>query len=84
VAIERAVVSVYDKTGIVEFARSLAKARVEIVSTGGTAKLLRDAGLAVRDMTTGDTRRLTNTGSRAVSQESALPEFESESAGTGR
>ena len=49
-AIERAVVSVYDKTGIVEFARALAKARVEIVSTGGTAKLLRDAGLAVRDI----------------------------------
>ncbi|HEY4579949.1 MAG TPA: hypothetical protein VIG89_02845, partial [Candidatus Acidoferrales bacterium] len=48
--IERAVVSVYDKTGIVEFARALAKARVEIVSTGGTAKLLRDAGLPVRDV----------------------------------
>jgi len=50
VTIERAVVSVYDKTGIVEFARALAKARVEIVSTGGTAKLLRDAGLPVRDV----------------------------------
>ena len=49
-AIERALVSVYDKTGIVEFARSLAKAKVEIVSTGGTAKLLRDAGLGVRDI----------------------------------
>jgi phosphoribosylaminoimidazolecarboxamide formyltransferase/IMP cyclohydrolase len=50
VTIERALVSVYDKTGIVEFARSLAKAKVEIVSTGGTAKLLRDAGLTVRDV----------------------------------
>ncbi len=48
--IERALVSVYDKTGIVEFARALAQAKVEIVSTGGTAKLLRDAGLAVRDI----------------------------------
>jgi phosphoribosylaminoimidazolecarboxamide formyltransferase / IMP cyclohydrolase len=50
VAIERALVSVYDKTGIVEFARALAAAKVEIVSTGGTAKLLRDAGLPVRDI----------------------------------
>jgi phosphoribosylaminoimidazolecarboxamide formyltransferase / IMP cyclohydrolase len=50
VAIERALVSVYDKTGIVEFARALSKAKVEIVSTGGTAKLLREAGLPVRDI----------------------------------
>src|SRR5579871_3882711 len=50
VAIERALVSVFDKTGLVEFAQALAKAGVEIVSTGGTAKLLRDAGLAVRDV----------------------------------
>jgi phosphoribosylaminoimidazolecarboxamide formyltransferase/IMP cyclohydrolase len=50
VAIERALVSVYDKTGIVEFARTLAGAKVEIVSTGGTAKLLREAGLPVRDV----------------------------------
>ena len=49
-AIERAVISVYDKTGIVEFAKALARAKVEIVSTGGTAKLLRDAGLTVRDV----------------------------------
>ena len=49
-AIERALVSVYDKTGIVEFAHALVKSKVEIVSTGGTAKLLRDAGLAVRDI----------------------------------
>ncbi len=49
-AIERALVSVYDKTGLVEFAQSLARAGVEIVSTGGTAKLLRDAGVTVRDV----------------------------------
>ncbi|MGA2718839.1 MAG: IMP cyclohydrolase, partial [Candidatus Acidiferrales bacterium] len=40
-AIERALISVYDKTGVVEFARDLAGLGVEIVSTGGTAKLLR-------------------------------------------
>jgi phosphoribosylaminoimidazolecarboxamide formyltransferase/IMP cyclohydrolase len=48
--IERALISVYDKTGIVELARELASLGVEIVSTGGTAKLLRDAGVAVRDV----------------------------------
>jgi phosphoribosylaminoimidazolecarboxamide formyltransferase/IMP cyclohydrolase len=50
VAIERALISVYDKTGLVEFAQQLARAGVEIVSTGGTAKLLRDAGVGVRDV----------------------------------
>ena len=49
-AIERALVSVYDKTGIVEFAQQLARSGVEMVSTGGTAKLLRDAGISVRDV----------------------------------
>ena len=49
-AIERALISVYDKTGIVEFARELASLGIEIVSTGGTAKLLRDAGIPVRDV----------------------------------
>ncbi len=49
-AIRRAVISVWDKTGIVEFARALAEFRVELVSTGGTARLLREAGLAVRDI----------------------------------
>jgi phosphoribosylaminoimidazolecarboxamide formyltransferase / IMP cyclohydrolase len=49
-AIARALISVYDKTGIVEFARELASLSVEIVSTGGTAKLLREAGVAVRDV----------------------------------
>ena len=49
-AIERALISVYDKTGVVEFARGLASLGVEIVSTGGTAKLLRDSGIPVRDV----------------------------------
>jgi phosphoribosylaminoimidazolecarboxamide formyltransferase / IMP cyclohydrolase len=50
VAIERALISVYDKTGVVEFASELASLGIEIVSTGGTAKLLRDAGIPVRDV----------------------------------
>ena len=49
-AVERALISVFDKTGIVDFAKKLAALRVEILSTGGTAKLLREAGLAVRDV----------------------------------
>lgn len=48
--IQRAILSVTDKTGLVEFARKLAVLGVEFVSTGGTAKLLRDAGIAVRDI----------------------------------
>ncbi|WP_188053245.1 bifunctional phosphoribosylaminoimidazolecarboxamide formyltransferase/IMP cyclohydrolase [Sphingosinithalassobacter sp. CS137] len=50
IAIRRALLSVSDKTGIVDFARALAAAGTELVSTGGTAKALRDAGLAVRDV----------------------------------
>jgi len=50
VPIERALISVYDKTGIVDFARELASLGIEIVSTGGTAGLLRDAGISVRDV----------------------------------
>jgi len=50
VGIGRALISVYDKTGVVDFARRLAARGVEIVSTGGTAKLLREAGLRVRDV----------------------------------
>jgi phosphoribosylaminoimidazolecarboxamide formyltransferase/IMP cyclohydrolase len=49
-AIERAVISVFDKTGIEDFARGLAALGVEIVSTGGTARLLRDAKIPVRDV----------------------------------
>jgi phosphoribosylaminoimidazolecarboxamide formyltransferase/IMP cyclohydrolase len=46
-AIKRALISVSDKTGVVEFAQQLQAAGVEILSTGGTAKLLADAGLTV-------------------------------------
>jgi phosphoribosylaminoimidazolecarboxamide formyltransferase/IMP cyclohydrolase len=48
--VRRALLSVTDKTGLVEFARSLASHGVELVSTGGTARALRDAGLAVKDI----------------------------------
>src|ERR1041384_2976897 len=48
--IQRALLSVSDKTGLVPFAQALAKAGVELISTGGTAKALRDAGLAVKDI----------------------------------
>jgi phosphoribosylaminoimidazolecarboxamide formyltransferase/IMP cyclohydrolase len=48
--IRRALISVSDKTGIVDLARELARFNVEIISTGGTAKALRDAGLSVRDI----------------------------------
>lgn len=48
--IKRALISLSDKTGAVEFAQALAGFGVEIVSTGGTAKSLRDAGLDVTDV----------------------------------
>jgi phosphoribosylaminoimidazolecarboxamide formyltransferase/IMP cyclohydrolase len=48
VQVARALLSVSDKTGIVDFARGLAELGIEIVSTGGTARELTDAGLAVR------------------------------------
>ena len=48
--VRRALVSVHDKSGVVEFARGLASLGVEILSTGGTAKLLRDSGVKVRDV----------------------------------
>jgi len=48
--IQRAILSVTDKTGLVEFAQKLAALKVELVSTGGTAKLLREAGIAVKDI----------------------------------
>lgn len=46
----RALLSVSDKTGLIEFAQALAKHRVELISTGGTAKALREAGLRVREV----------------------------------
>jgi phosphoribosylaminoimidazolecarboxamide formyltransferase/IMP cyclohydrolase len=48
--IRRALLSVWDKAGMVEFARALVDLGVELVSTGGTASVLRDAGLAVTDI----------------------------------
>ncbi|HXR09835.1 MAG TPA: hypothetical protein VN792_03610, partial [Candidatus Acidoferrales bacterium] len=48
--VERALLSVYDKTGIVEFARRLAALKIELLSTGGTAKLLREEGIPVKDV----------------------------------
>jgi phosphoribosylaminoimidazolecarboxamide formyltransferase / IMP cyclohydrolase len=48
--IQRAILSVTDKTGLVEFARRLSALGIELVSTGGTAKLLGDSGIAVRDI----------------------------------
>jgi phosphoribosylaminoimidazolecarboxamide formyltransferase/IMP cyclohydrolase len=48
--IQRALLSVSDKTGLVPFAQALAAAGVELISTGGTAKALRDAGLTVKDI----------------------------------
>ncbi|MBY0331512.1 MAG: bifunctional phosphoribosylaminoimidazolecarboxamide formyltransferase/IMP cyclohydrolase [Acetobacteraceae bacterium] len=50
VPIRRALISVSDKTGLVEFGRFLAARGVEILSTGGTARALREAGVAVRDV----------------------------------
>ncbi|MFN0046880.1 MAG: bifunctional phosphoribosylaminoimidazolecarboxamide formyltransferase/IMP cyclohydrolase [Sphingorhabdus sp.] len=50
VVIKRALLSVSDKTGLVELGHALAARHVELVSTGGTAKTLREAGLAVKDI----------------------------------
>lgn len=48
--IKRALVSVYDKTGVVDFARGLHNLGVEIISTGGTAELLKKEGIPVREV----------------------------------
>jgi phosphoribosylaminoimidazolecarboxamide formyltransferase/IMP cyclohydrolase len=48
--IKRALISVSDKTGLAQFAKSLQAMGVEILSTGGTAKALREAGVTVRDV----------------------------------
>lgn len=49
-AIKRALISVSDKSGLIEFAKKLAEADVEILSTGGTAKAMREAGIEVIDV----------------------------------
>ncbi|HEY2572632.1 MAG TPA: bifunctional phosphoribosylaminoimidazolecarboxamide formyltransferase/IMP cyclohydrolase [Verrucomicrobiaceae bacterium] len=48
--IQRALISVFDKTGLIPFAQALVTAKVELVSTGGTAKALREAGLPVIEL----------------------------------
>ncbi len=50
IKIQRALLSVSDKTGLVPFAQILAAAGIELISTGGTAKTLREAGLTVKDI----------------------------------
>ncbi|HUA66708.1 MAG TPA: bifunctional phosphoribosylaminoimidazolecarboxamide formyltransferase/IMP cyclohydrolase [Alphaproteobacteria bacterium] len=50
VKIQRALISVSDKMGLVAFAQILAQAGIEILSTGGTAKMLREAGVAAKDI----------------------------------
>src|ERR1700758_4828177 len=48
--VKRSLLSVFDKTGIVDFARGLAALKIEILSTGGTAKLLREQNVPVKDV----------------------------------
>ncbi len=48
--IQRAILSVTDKSGLVDFARKLAAMKVELISTGGTANLLRESGIPVKDI----------------------------------
>ncbi|MBS0399950.1 MAG: bifunctional phosphoribosylaminoimidazolecarboxamide formyltransferase/IMP cyclohydrolase, partial [Proteobacteria bacterium] len=50
VRISRALLSVSDKTGVVEFARALKERGVELLSTGGTARLLVQNGIAVKEV----------------------------------
>jgi phosphoribosylaminoimidazolecarboxamide formyltransferase / IMP cyclohydrolase len=47
---KRAILSVYDKTGLIEFAQGIVALSYELVASGGTARLLRQAGLAVLDV----------------------------------
>jgi phosphoribosylaminoimidazolecarboxamide formyltransferase/IMP cyclohydrolase len=48
--VRRALLSVWDKAGLIEFARGLADLGVELISTGGTARALEDAGLEVTEV----------------------------------
>jgi phosphoribosylaminoimidazolecarboxamide formyltransferase / IMP cyclohydrolase len=50
VRVQRALLSVFDKTGLVPFAQTLAEAGIELISTGGTARTLREHGLTVKDL----------------------------------
>src|SRR5882757_2044645 len=49
-AVQRALISVFDKTGVLQIAKRLAALNIEILSTGGTARLLRESGVAVKDV----------------------------------
>ncbi|OCG96475.1 hypothetical protein LMG933_15900, partial [Xanthomonas euvesicatoria] len=48
--VRRALLSVSDKTGLIDLARALVARNVELLSTGGTAKAIREAGLPVKDV----------------------------------
>ncbi|MBF0570067.1 MAG: bifunctional phosphoribosylaminoimidazolecarboxamide formyltransferase/IMP cyclohydrolase, partial [Candidatus Omnitrophica bacterium] len=48
--VKRALISVSDKTGLLEFAKGLSRYGVEMISTGGTAKMIREAGLLVKEV----------------------------------
>ena len=62
IQVRRALISVSDKTGIVDFARGLAELGVEIVSTGGTAAALREAGWRCATSPSSRGRRRSSTG----------------------
>jgi len=49
-AVQRALISVFDKSGVLDFAKRLVALKIEILSTGGTAKLLRESGVPVKDV----------------------------------
>ncbi len=48
--VKRALISVSDKSGLVEFAKGLSAFGIEIISTGGTAKLLKNSGIPVKEV----------------------------------
>ena len=48
--VSRALISVSDKTGLIDLGRALADRGIEILSTGGSARALRDEGIAVKDV----------------------------------
>ena len=50
IAVRRALLSVWDKTGIIDFARGLKELGVEILSTGGTARALAEAGIEIKEV----------------------------------
>src|SRR5512140_1271202 len=50
IKVKRALISVSDKTGLLDFVKGLSRFGVEIISTGGTAKMIRDAGLLVKEV----------------------------------